>query len=195
MNEIKLSPVLELLRLTWHGIHINKAMWSWARLNRCMQDALHLAIKAGLVFGLDDFDFISKNFRWGYWAGNGEGYYCHAVSENNISAIKAYEHYRNRKPFIVNNVDQRWLGSFTPRKRGRLTIGSTCVWLGERITVTSFDDKNKNIIACSYKPQKCDERGYICEPLKVAHIYKLTHKDFKNSKGKENGRGNNPDSL
>ncbi|GAG99541.1 unnamed protein product, partial [marine sediment metagenome] len=154
MNEVKLSPVLELLRLTWWGVHENPTMWSWARLNRCMHDALHLTIEAGLEFGLDDFAYISKKFRWGYWAGDGEGFYCHAVIENNMSAIKAYEYHSNRKSFIVNDVLQWWRCSNTSRNRGRLAIGSTFTWQGERVTVTSFDDKNSKVIACSYKQRQ-----------------------------------------
>lgn len=179
MEEVKLSPALELLRLTWHGVHLNKEMWSWARLNRCMQDALHLAIEAGLIFELNDFDYISTKFRWEWWSGDGEGFYCHAVVENNRSAIKAFEHHRNRKPFIVNDVTQWWLGGRTPRKRGRLAVGSKFMRRGIWLTVTRLDDKNGRVIACSYKPRKHDKHGYICESLKSEHIYRLTHKDLK----------------
>ena len=181
MNEVKLSPAVELLQLTWRGAH-NSSLWSWARLNRCMSDALHLAIEAGLDFRLDDFAYISKYFRWGYWVGDGEGVYCHAVVTNNMSAIKAFEHYRNRKPFIVNDVLQVWCFSSTHRNRGRLAIGSKFMWLGQGVTVTSFDDKNHRIIACTYKPREHDERGYLIGSLKVEHIYKLTHKDLKTMK-------------
>ena len=184
MNEVKLSPAVELLALTWRGTY-NSVLWSWARLNRCMQDALHLAIEAGLDFGLDDFAYISKHFGWGYWIGDGEGVYCHAVVANNTSAIKAFEHYRSRKPFIVNGVTQRWINMDTHRNRGRLAVGSKFIWLGEIVAVTSFDDKNGKVVVCSYKPREHDEKGYLTGSLKVEHLYKLTHKDLKNSKGKD----------
>ncbi len=177
-NEGELSRVLELLWLTWRGVNDNKAMWSWARLNRCMQDALHLAIEAGLEFGLDDFAYISQKFKWMYWAGDGEGFYCHAVSGNNISAIKSFEKHRNRKPFIVNNVIQWWQNKDTHRNRGRLAVGSTFIRQGERISITSFNDKDGNVIACSYEPREHDGKGYFFGVLKVRHIYKFTHKDL-----------------
>lgn len=179
MIEKKLSPALELLYLTWYGVHENKTMWSWARLNRCMQNALHLAIEAGLEFQLDDFTYVSQKFRWGYWSGDGEDFYCHAVTENNMSAIKSFEHHRNRKPFIINDVFQWWRDTTTHRNRGRLAVGSRFMWQGERTTVTSFDDKDGKVIACSHKPREHDERGYLVGSLKIKHIFKLTHKDLK----------------
>ena len=178
MNEVKLSPALELLQLAWRGVNDNKAMCSWARLNRCMQNALHLSIEAGLDFGLDDFAYISTKFRWGYWAGDSEDFYSHAVTQNSMSAIKAYEHYRNRQPFIVNGVIQWWRNADIHRNRGRLAVGSKFIWQGERITVTSFDDKDGKVIVCSYKPREHDERGYLIGSLKVGHIYKIAHKDL-----------------
>lgn len=183
MDKTKLSLALELLEITWVGVHSSTAMWSWARLNRCMQNALHLAIEAGLEFGLHDFAYISNNFNWAWWAGDGEGFYCHAVVENNRSAIKAYEYHHNRKPFIVNDVVQSWGSGCTVRGRGRLAVGSGFVWQGERVIVTSFDDKENKIIACSYKPREHNEQGYICEPLKVKHIYKITHEDLRRMGG------------
>lgn len=178
MNEVKLSPAVELLQLTWGGSY-NSKLWSWARLNRCMYDALHLTIEAGLDFGLDDFRYISKYFKWGYWVGDAEGVYCHAVVTNNMSAIKAFEQYHNRKPFIVGDVLQVWRYQDTHRNRGRLAVGTHFTWQGARATVTSFDDKNGKVIACTYKPQERDERGYLTGVLKVEHIYKLTHKELK----------------
>ncbi len=178
MNEDKLSPALALLQLTWRECH-NSVLWSWARLNRCMQTALNLTIEAGFEFGLEDFNYISKHFKWGYWIGDSEGVYCHAVLANNMPAIKAFEHYRNRKPFIVDDILQVWRHEDTHRNRGRLAVRTHFTWQGERVTVTSFDDKNSKVIACTYKPQERDERGYLTGTLKVKHIYKLTHKELR----------------
>lgn len=178
MEEKELSSAIKLLEITWRGAY-NSPLWSWARLNRCMYDALHLAIEAGLEFELDDFSYIDKYFRWGYWIGDGEGVYCHAVVANNMPAIKAFEHYRKRKPFIVDGVIQWWMNKDTHRNRGRLAIGSKFMWQGERVTVTSFVGRGERITACTYKPQQRDDRGYFIGSLKVEHIYKLTHKDLK----------------
>ena len=180
--ETKVSPARELLLCVWYGVCDNKALWSWARLNRCMQTALHLAIEAGLKFDLDDFAYIARSFRWGHWAGDGEGFYCHAVAENSMPCIKAFEHYHMRKPFIVDDVAQWWDNHYTYRNRGRLAVNSTFTWRGERVAVTSFNDKKGELIACSYKPREKDERGYLIGSLKIKHVYKLTHKDLKRAK-------------
>ncbi|KKM62861.1 hypothetical protein LCGC14_1517360 [marine sediment metagenome] len=172
MEGNKMSPALEILHLTWYGVHENASLWSWARLNRCMHTALDLAIEAGFEFGLDDFYEIAGTYRWGWWAGDGEGFYSHAVNANNMSAIKAYEHYRGRKPFITNNVSQP-----AARQRGRLAIGTHFTWLGEQVAVTSFDDKTKVVVACSYKDRP--PRPADWTRLEVKHIYKLTHKELK----------------
>jgi hypothetical protein len=145
-----------------------------------MQDALHLAIEGGLKFEIDDIAYIADYFSWGYWASDGEGFYSHTVVANNVSAIHALEHYFNRKPFIVDNVSQSWVGNynFTERTRGRLAVYARFSWKGERVTVTSFNDKQGYVVACSYKDHKRDKDGYFTGALKVKHLYKITHKDL-----------------
>lgn len=188
MDEVKLSEAMTLLTHIWKCA-LRVKPFSDRRLSATMDDALELAIKGGLKFALEDCADISKTFKVGagyfteQFLSFGDGFYTKAVISKNMSACHTFEHCKGRKPFMMTRVDHPTYyvsGIFDwTRPRDRLALGSKFIWQGERVTVTSFDDKNGKVIACSYKPQKRDEKGYISEPLKIAHIYKLTHKDLK----------------
>lgn len=60
------------------------------------------------------------------------------------------EHYLGREPFI-------WAEETRTAKR--LHIGSRLTWKGVLVTVTSFNDADKTLTACSYKREKDRERG------------------------------------
>lgn len=177
MEKIITSLAIQFLLLIWNGIHESKTMWSWNRLNSCMHNGLHLAIESALTFGIDDFSYIAKEFRWAWWASDGEQYYSRAVAENNMSATHALEKYFNRKPFIANEVDPPFVAR--QRQRCRLAVGARFKWNNEWVSVTSIDDKQGIVRACSYKPYERDERNYIIRARRIEHIYRITHKDLK----------------
>lgn len=179
------SQVIQFLDLVWNGVNHNKTNFSWVRLNDSMRRGLHLAIISQLKFDIDDFDYISKHYRWGYWASDGEQFYFRAILENNVSAIKSIEKHWNRKPFITDNVSlQKGSMGHSERKRCRLCVGAEFYWNGERVTVTSFKDKEALVIACSYTPYEADDRGYFTKGHDVKHIYKISHKDLKDNSKK-----------
>ncbi len=133
------SPVIRLLETVWHST----AKGSWQRLNSSMSTALYLAIRAGFRFGLDDFSTISNRYRWGYWCGDGEGFYSAACGKDpNVSAARAYESFRARPAFILNGA--------------RLGIGDMLRWGdgadgwkdGEAAKITSFT--GDSFVACTY---------------------------------------------
>lgn len=102
-NSIKKSPAIEILDKIWIATPYD----SHLHLNRTMQSALMLVINSGIKWDIDDFDYIFKKFRPGYWMGRssngnhlGEHYYA-AATRGNSSCIKAWEHYFKRTAFIL----------------------------------------------------------------------------------------------
>jgi len=159
------SPVLDLLDIVWR--HSDQATsHSWSRVNTSMKGALSLAIGSGMRFGRDDFWEIAQRYRFHYWAGNtggfAEWFYCLAVVEGNLSACRAFEHYKNRKPFIVEGVSPGSGPTFAHRsgfrETGRLCVGATFTWNGEQVTVTSFAEDGKSLVACSYRDPGAADR-------------------------------------
>ena len=170
------SYPIQLLTTVWRGTN-EVTGHSWERLNSSMQDGLSLAIKSGMKFDKDDFHYIADHFRFYYWGGNdrhmlGERYYIQACAMPNVSAAISFESWVSRKPFVADVVKYGWQEEIE-RPRGRLAIGSTLFWNGEKVTVTSFSEDQTYLVACSYKPG--DEY-----PTKIKHQYKITHKDLKN---------------
>lgn len=188
MDEVKLSDAMRLLKDMWEG-ELRVKPFSEPRLRFAMHDVLALAVKAGLQFDKGDFSKLYENFHLGrgYYATGylsaDEHYYSLAVATQNTSACQAFEHTKNRKPFIINNVDTAYVhfaGHHNQRRpRSRLSCGCKFSWNGEQVAVTSFSKDGTYLTACSYKPLEHDERGFQKGTLKVKHIYKLTHKDIK----------------
>lgn len=121
---------------------------SWRRLNAAMQDAVRLAISAGLTFHVGDFGRIRERFRGGYWmSGDGaEGVYAFAVKEKNVSACTSYEAMQKRPPLF-------WNGE-------RVCIGTRLLWNGQIANVTSF--AASGVVACSHhKDGRLDRRYTI----------------------------------
>lgn len=141
------SVALELLELVWRNC-ASGLPHSWRLLNSSMQRALRLAIDAGLSFDLDDFREMTKRFRTGHWFGdtNGERFYAMAVDVGNLAAAKSFEVWKSRPPLIADEVHHPRGSS---RRRDRVAVGSSFVYRGERVAVTSFVDGA--VIACTYK--------------------------------------------
>ena len=194
MDEVKLSDAMILLTHFWKCA-LRARPFSDRRFSATLHDALDLAIKGGLTFDKDDCSKFKDEFALGagyfkeQFLSFNDNFYTKAIIASNISACHSFEHFRNRKPFIVNIVDhpfdllQGMPGKWDiTRPRDRLGLGSKFTWQGEKVTVTSFDDKNAKIVSCSYKPLEIDEHGFQKGTLKVKHIYKLSHKDLRTIK-------------
>lgn len=166
------SPVWQLLSLVWRNTN-HATGDSWERLNHSMHGALSLAINAGFPFLLDDFGRAMNDFRGGRWF-HGEQSYAMAVHVGNLSACRAFEAWKKRKPFIADDVSSNdWRGNYTTRKRGRLAIGCTFPWQGCRVKVTSFSADESHLIACAYHDRKPDDYSNKVErrfPVTVAGI-------------------------
>lgn len=162
------SPALVLLKHVWKS-QGEGAGNSWRRLNSAMQVALRLAIESGFRFDPGDFSTFSAEFNAGYWWGDQEHYYslaCEGPHGPNPSAIKAIEAWKKRRPWIVME------DAGEPKVRPH--VGSRFRWFDDPenpspkgrhwAIVTSFNDKDDRLVACSYKDSdrsKIDRRFAI----------------------------------
>jgi len=178
--EEKLSPAIQLISLVWEKSFSAKPH-SWVAYNNCLQTALSLAIKSGMDFYLNDFQYIADNFQFGFWGGEydgfGERFYFHAVRDSNIKAAQSFENWKKRKPFIFDNISHSWIQSFKKRKQCRIFAGAQFTWNCEKVAVTSFAENGKYFIACSYHEKKDGEFRQ-----KVKRRYKITHADIKRAR-------------
>ena len=176
------SAPLKLLTMVWNHMH-DSTSHSWLKWNHSMADALRLAIRSGMRFDLDDFDFMKKTFRTGYWL-PWEEIYSTAVLYRNNSAYLAIEKALDRKPFIVKGASININTGDGPAGNGlaRLIVGARFTWNGEAVKVTSFKNRD-TVIACSYTSEpgtscpRC-ERCYSCgaNPRpKITHLYEISH--------------------
>jgi len=176
----KFSPAIQLIDLVYTKSFAVKPH-TWRVDNDCLETALSLAIRAGMEFYLDDFKYISDNFKFGYWAGNdgnmqGERYYFKAIREGNIRAAQSFEAWKNRKPFIYDGISHAWKKDFE-RKQCRVFVNAQFVWNGEQVRATSFSKNGLYFIACSYHTKKEGEYRD-----KIKRQYKITHADLKKAR-------------
>jgi hypothetical protein len=186
------SAAIQSLRLTWNGV-TGKSDYSWRTLNSCMHDSLALAIRSHLQFNQDDFHKISSEFRWDYWnGGGGEGFYNLAVFNKNTSAIEALEHYWNRRPFrayrVLNTTGSYMQSAGNIQRYGRLVVGSVFFWIGQRVTVTSFNDKEHKVIAVIYRKPEAPEKREVLDRITehehgtrspIEKIYRISNEELK----------------
>lgn len=183
------SAAYTLLRYVWR--HESKAGGgSWRRTNNSMQQALSLAITAGFRFHPGDFARFAKEFGSSHWIGDGEQCYARAVGAEsgdhggNPSAVKSFEAWKGRKPFLVApSASPRFGGRKGLPSPVRLFVGRRFDWhdgLKTRVPVkvTSFVDHPKGdkppyVVACSYKAREPD--GYAD---KIDRTFKITHDDI-----------------
>lgn len=185
-EKVKLSPAVQLIDLVWKESFGRKKVTSWTIFNSALQDALQLAIKAGMDFDKDDFQYINANFSFSYWGGNdghmlGERYYSLAVLRKNMKAAQSFESWKFRGPFIFDDVKFEYGFNYGAPKEyahARLAIGAGFQWNNEQVKVTSFTADGSYLVACSYKEKVKDERGFEGTE-QVKHQYKITVKDLK----------------
>lgn len=147
----KISDVIKLMDLVWHAANIDDGAFSWSRLNGSMRDSLSLAIKSGFEFAASDFETILSKYRAGYWWGDAEWCYSLAISAGNLTAVKSFEGYCKRQEIIADGVQSERHGGFRAnRNRERLAVGFSFTYGAERPVVTSFNDEEHRIVACTY---------------------------------------------
>lgn len=112
-----------------------------------MQKALDVAIHGGMKFGEDDISILYSKYRAGRWMTNGgEGWYMEACGgkrgTDNLSAAISFEKAWGRPA---------WLWAEKTSTPERLHVGAVFTWKGVRVKVTSFNDKDQSLVACTYK--------------------------------------------
>ena len=133
--------------------------FAYIRINQSMHEAVMLAITSGMKFGLTDFNRFFESFRAGYWIGcSHEMFYKAAVQTGNMSACHAYEHWQERKPFIIEDK--------------RVFVGHEFQWDGRKVFCSSI--KPEHIIACAYKLVK-DKNQHWSQ--KLVKRYRITRAD------------------
>lgn len=173
------SPAIEILDITYHSC-CESVPSSWQTINSAMQDALKLAIVSGFRFDIDDFKYIVDGYKSDYWIGaDVERWYSMAVAAANKSAFASYEHYKNRKGIIADNVTHDVGFDRVQRQKDRLAVGSQFKWNGQDVSVTSFSDDGLSVVACSYKDG--DRR-------KIDKRYSITADDIKADRAIRNQR-------
>jgi hypothetical protein len=182
------TPVIQLLDMVWENT--NKAVGhSWERLNHAMQEALSLTIGAGFEFAEEDMAAIASKYNFGYWCGESpEWIYGAAVDATNLSAAKSYEKWKNREPFIADNVKREGFrggyrhGGHSERQRERLAVGAIFPWKGYTVKVTSFAKDGKSFTACSYLRTKDEEfsqrMGWDSYEEKLERRFRITREDI-----------------
>lgn len=177
----KRSQVIELLDLVWQNAN-SATSFSWERLNHSMRSALGLTICSGFEFAEDDIQYVMKNYRSGRWIGAcDEWIYRDAILVGNMSAIKSFEKYRGREPFIADDVTiGMFRGDFqgvaSDRKRERLAVGFGFSYRGFRLKVNSFAKDGSYINCATYKKAKRPD-GYDTE--KIDKRFKITVADIQ----------------
>lgn len=145
-----MSPALS------HIVHISKHVKrsaSGQKRGHALYAALANAIDCGLDFAKGDFVYLRDKLDLSSWIGESgiESMYSTACggerASSNPSAALAIEHMLKREPFM-------WAEETRTTKR--LHVDSRLTWKGVFVTVTSFDDKEKTLTACSYKRERND---------------------------------------
>lgn len=167
------SPAVQLIELVYHeqGHQMGR---SNERFNAGMRDACQLAIRYGLCFDLDDFETLGAQRTASYYNTSiylaGESEYTIACGKErgrqNQSACLSFEKWKNRKPFIVREPEEK--------TGNRIAVGIDFTWYGERTSCTSFADDGSYLIGCTYKR---DINGFTTR--EVDHRIKITQGDIR----------------
>jgi hypothetical protein len=100
-------------------------------------------------FDENDIQYLSAHARMHYWLCYEEGTYALACGGEsgsyNLSAAIAFEKYFGRVP---------WLWAEKTKTPERLAIGSQFTWQGHLVSVTSFNDGKKSLIACTVQHEE-----------------------------------------
>lgn len=162
----------------WHTMNYTRE-----KANHVWLDFWFLLIKSGFAFEKTDlvsiWEYCGESSYNPTWYGVGEGHYSVAVRCGNLTFAYAYEKLRGRIPFIGFGLDYydcwpKYSKHNSPPTMGRLVLATEFSWKGETVSVTSFNDEKKSLVACAYYP---DPKGYA--PSKIKKRFTVTNKDFK----------------
>lgn len=171
------SAPIQLLQLIWDNA-LRVTGDSWRRLNESLQGGLSLAIRSGMKFGPNDFTLIEERYRPEYWmqlgSDDGEGWFAKAVVNDNVSATVAFENWKDREPFIWNDI--RCADGTTFEGFRRLFVGAWFTWKDEHVSVTKFVNDEDAIRACSYVQEK--GKPWHWSRSKILHRYTIKREEL-----------------
>lgn len=151
------SSVIQLLDIVYDA-SLKSTGHSWGRLNTALQTALQTAIGSGFEFADDDWAYIGSHYRSGYWLGDDvERWYSRCVADGNMSAITSYEKWKNREPYIADDVtptESKFAHMTGDRQTCRLAVDFKFMWKGVKVTVNSFGNGYLN--AASYEESNAE---------------------------------------
>lgn len=168
--KIEDSPAYQLISLVYRhqGHQQGRSRERWYH---AMQAAARLAIRFGLRFDREDFVHLTSSERDTYrprYCATERDYALACGCERgrgNKSAVLAFEHWRDRRPFMVTED-----GSKTPT---RIYVGRQFRWAGDWVTCTSFAEDNSYVVVCTYRT---GEKYY---PRKIERRIKLTREALR----------------
>jgi len=206
------STVIQLLDIVYDA-SLESTGHPWERLNTALHIALETAIGVGFKFDIDDWIYIGSHYRSECWLGsNVEYWYSKCVSDCNMSAIASFEKWKEREPFIADNVepiDSKFAHMTGTRQTCRLAVGFSFRWKGAKVTVNSFGDGYVN--AASYEGHKetpkasaalkkhiaaCESSGYSVhyrhypETRRPLKRFKITRQDLIDNRAETKRREN-----
>lgn len=137
-----ISPAAKFCWIAWRDRHTHNR----DTLNQIRSQLVTTALECGIEWypnDLKEMPFIWPN----------ETHYAKAIGDHgsgsrcqsNSSFVKAFERFRNRKPFLF---------AWDTKSRKRLYVGCRFSWQGLMPTVTSIDDEKGTLTACTYKYEK-----------------------------------------
>lgn len=122
-----------------------------------MRRLFDVVVEARMDFAPADFAEIAK--LGGLGVGS-EAVYAALVQSGNASALKAWEAWQGRTPWM-------WQGR-------RLYVGAPLRWRGRECKVTAIDDATGTIRACAYHQRQYNDRGYPIDDLRVSQRHRIT---------------------
>lgn len=151
------SVPFRILALTHRG-HKAKSNIAYDQVRKAL---LRHLIEYDYSFAVEDFQRFDDELRLSAWLGaDHEWYYTLALNNDNLSAMRSFEAWKKRKPFILDGK--------------RLAVGSRVKWKGEDVTITSMD--GDQCIACSYEP-KPDPK--YANKRKIFHRHTITAEELQ----------------
>lgn len=187
------SAVIELLEVVW--ANANRATGhSFERLNHAMRNAMEMAIGAGFVFAEKDMERIASDFGWGHWCGeSSEWVYSLAIQVGNMSAIREYERWKVREPFIATKVTTSersgaYVHGSGTRDKERLHVGCEFMWQGHKVVVNSFAKDSAYVNVGAYKKVKTTNGRYSHFSDKLERRFKITREELLSGRAEDRER-------
>ncbi len=146
-QEQERSPAYRLVQMVWRN---QSGALSYGNFHHGISAAVHLAIRYGLRFDVDDFQRLATEGRQLIWFYADE--FCYTLAcgcergLRNPSAAAAYETWKDRKPFKIEEPHSK-----TPT---RIYVGRQFQWKHRGVTCTSFAADGSHLTACEYHPPK-----------------------------------------